>query len=71
MGVYSDHVLPRVIDVACNNKEAKKQRERVCDGLAPQYLIFNVGTNNSRKRVYGADSQVKVDWVRVWAPRRG
>lgn len=40
---------------------------RVCDGLAPQYLVFNVGTKESREQVYGSASQVKVDWVRVWA----
>jgi hypothetical protein len=42
---------------------------RVCDGLAPQYLVFNVGTKESRQMVYGPASQVKVDWVRVWATR--
>lgn len=36
------------------------------DSLAPQSLIFNVGTKESRTMVYGAASQVKIDYVRVW-----
>ncbi len=51
-------------DVYYDGKLVKSYR--VCDGLSPQYLIFNVGTEDSRKRVYGPASQVKVDWVRVW-----
>ena len=52
-------------DVYWDGKRVKSYK--VCDGLAPQYLIFNVGTKESRKMVYGPASQVKVDWVRVWA----
>lgn len=36
------------------------------DDGGPQYLIFNVGTKESREMVYGTRSQVKVDYVRVW-----
>ena len=54
-------------DVYYDGKLVKSYR--VCDGNAPQYLIFNVGTKESRRMVYGSASQVKVDWVRVWAPR--
>jgi hypothetical protein len=40
----------------------------VCDGNAPHYLIFNVGAGEfGGRNVYGSASQVKVDWVRVWA----
>jgi hypothetical protein len=52
-------------DVYYDGKLVKSYR--VCDGNAPQYLIFNVGTKESRQQVYGKASQVKVDWVRVWA----
>ena len=52
-------------DVYFDGKRVKSYR--VCDRNAPQYLIFNVGTMASRKMVYGRASQVKVDWVRVWA----
>jgi hypothetical protein len=36
------------------------------DGGAPHYLIIGVGNGNTN--VYGAGSQVKVDYVRVWNP---
>ena len=51
-------------DVYWDGKRVKSYR--VCDRNAPQYLIFNVGTKESRQMVYGPASQVKVDWVRVW-----
>jgi hypothetical protein len=51
-------------DVYFDGKRVKSYR--VCDGLAPQYLILNVGTKESRRMVYGSASKVKVDWVRVW-----
>jgi hypothetical protein len=35
------------------------------DGNAPQYLILNVG-NGGSPNVYGAASQVRVDYVRAW-----
>jgi len=35
------------------------------DGGAPQYLILNVGSGEG-PAAYGASSQVKVDYVRVW-----
>jgi ubiquinone/menaquinone biosynthesis C-methylase UbiE len=33
-----------VINVACNNKEAKKQRERVCEGLAGEVVEIGFGS---------------------------
>lgn len=36
------------------------------DGLAPHYLVFNIGTKPSRQQVFGAGSEMKVDYVRVW-----
>ena len=33
MGVYGDHVLPRIIEVACGLKTHDPHRERVCAGL--------------------------------------
>ena len=62
---YRDAAGEARSDVYYDGKLVKSYR--VCDGLAPQYLIFNVGTNEGRKMVYGPTSQVKVDWVRVWA----
>ena len=44
MGVYSEHVLPRVVDVACNLKETHPQRRRVCDGLAGDMVEIGFGS---------------------------
>jgi ubiquinone/menaquinone biosynthesis C-methylase UbiE len=47
MGVYGDHVLPRIIDVACNMKVALEQRERVCDGLAGEVVEIGFGSGSN------------------------
>src|SRR4051794_121929 len=44
MGVYGEQVLPRVIDVVCNLKEAKAQRRRVCEGLAGDVVEIGFGS---------------------------
>ena len=44
MGVYGEHVLPRIINVACNAKEARKQRERLCGGLAGEVVEIGFGS---------------------------
>jgi ubiquinone/menaquinone biosynthesis C-methylase UbiE len=44
MAVYGDHVLPRLINVACNTKVAKEQRRRVCDGLAGDVVEIGFGS---------------------------
>ncbi len=44
MGVYGEQVLPRIIDVACNLKETKPQRRRVCDGLAGDVVEIGFGS---------------------------
>jgi SAM-dependent methyltransferase len=44
VGVYSEHVLPRVVDVACNLKETHPQRRRVCDGLAGDMVEIGFGS---------------------------
>lgn len=36
------------------------------DNLAPESLIFNIGTKESRTMVFGPQSQMRVDYVRVW-----
>ena len=33
MGVYNDHVLPRIIHVACGVKTSDPHRGRVCEGV--------------------------------------
>ena len=44
MGAYSDHVLPRIINVVCNMKEAHPQRQRVCDGLSGDVVEIGFGS---------------------------
>ena len=44
MGVYSEQVLPRIIDVACNSKESHPQRRRVCEGLVGDVVEIGFGS---------------------------
>jgi ubiquinone/menaquinone biosynthesis C-methylase UbiE len=44
MGVYGDHVLPRIINVACNMKVAREQRARVCEGLSGEVVEIGFGS---------------------------
>jgi ubiquinone/menaquinone biosynthesis C-methylase UbiE len=47
MGIYANYVLPRIIDVACGNKEADPLRKRVCDGLTGDVLEIGFGSGNN------------------------
>ena len=44
MGVYGDHVLPRIIDVACGLKSNNPQRERTCAGLQGEVVEIGFGS---------------------------
>jgi ubiquinone/menaquinone biosynthesis C-methylase UbiE len=44
MGAYTEHVLPRIVDVACNLKAAHPQRRRACDGLAGEVVEIGFGS---------------------------
>jgi ubiquinone/menaquinone biosynthesis C-methylase UbiE len=44
MSLYGDHVLPRLIDVACNMKVAREQRRRVCSGLHGDVVEIGFGS---------------------------
>jgi len=44
VGVYGDHILPRIIDVACNMKVAREQRSRVCAGLRGEVVEIGFGS---------------------------
>lgn len=44
MGVYSERILPRIIDVACNTKETHPQRRRVCERLAGDVVEIGFGS---------------------------
>ena len=44
MGLYGDHVLPRIINVACDMKVAREQRGRVCEGLSGEVVEIGFGS---------------------------
>lgn len=44
MGIYSRHVLPRIINVACGLKSADPLRERVCAGLEGDVVEIGFGS---------------------------
>ena len=44
MGFYGDHVLPRIIDVACGMKSMDPLRERVCAGLRGEVVEIGFGS---------------------------
>jgi ubiquinone/menaquinone biosynthesis C-methylase UbiE len=44
VGLYGDHVLPRVVDVACGMKNARPLRQRVCAGLEGEVVEIGFGS---------------------------
>ncbi len=44
MGVYGEQVLPRVVNVVCDMKVAREQRQRVCEGLAGDVVEIGFGS---------------------------
>jgi ubiquinone/menaquinone biosynthesis C-methylase UbiE len=44
MGLYADHVLPRIINVACGMKSAEPFRQRVAAGLAGEVVEIGFGS---------------------------
>ena len=44
MGVYSEKVLPRIVNVACGVEQARVQRRRVCEGLAGDVVEIGFGS---------------------------
>jgi SAM-dependent methyltransferase len=44
MGVYGEHVLPRIVNVCCGLKPLRPLRERVCDGLEGRVVEIGFGS---------------------------
>lgn len=44
MGIYHDHVLPRIIDVACGMRTADPLRKRACAGLQGEVVEIGFGS---------------------------
>src|SRR3954454_15744103 len=42
--MYTDHVLPRMINVACDMKQSRVQRRRVCAGLEGEVVEIGFGS---------------------------
>ena len=47
MGLYGDHVLPRIIDVACGLKPTEPLRQRVCEGLEGDVVELGFGSGHN------------------------
>jgi SAM-dependent methyltransferase len=47
MGLYGEHVLPRVVDVLCGMKNAEPLRRRVCTGLEGSVVELGFGSGHN------------------------
>lgn len=47
MGLYEKHILPRIIDLVCNVKPARQQREKVVPLARGQVLEIGIGTGHN------------------------
>jgi ubiquinone/menaquinone biosynthesis C-methylase UbiE len=47
MGVYTEQVVPRIIDVACGMKEASRLRQRACAGLWGHVVEIGFGSGHN------------------------
>lgn len=58
MGLYGEHVLPRIVDKACGMKSARPYRERVCAGLSGDVVEVGFGSGNNVDFYPGAVTRV-------------
>jgi ubiquinone/menaquinone biosynthesis C-methylase UbiE len=54
MGVYRDHVFPRIVNLACNTNETRRIRSEVCAPLAGEVLEIGFGTGLNLPHLPGA-----------------
>ncbi len=47
MGIYGDHVLPRIVNCACGMKNAEPQRRKVCQGLTGEVIEIGFGSGHN------------------------
>jgi ubiquinone/menaquinone biosynthesis C-methylase UbiE len=47
MGVYADHVLPRIVNVVCGMKSVAPLRQRVCQGLRGDVVEIGFGSGHN------------------------
>ncbi len=58
MGLYGEHVLPRIVDKACGMNSSRPHRERVCAGLSGDVIEVGFGSGNNVDFYPGAVSRV-------------
>lgn len=44
MGIYGEHILPRIVNAACGMKSAEPLRRRVCEGLEGEVVEIGFGS---------------------------
>ena len=44
MGIYGEHILPRIVNAACGMKNAEPLRRRVCEGLEGELVEIGFGS---------------------------
>jgi SAM-dependent methyltransferase len=47
VGLYGEHVLPRIVDVACGLKPVAPLRQRVCEGLHGEVVELGFGSGHN------------------------
>jgi SAM-dependent methyltransferase len=47
VGVYAEHVLPRIMNVACGSKQSRPLREQACAGLHGQVVEIGFGSGHN------------------------
>jgi SAM-dependent methyltransferase len=61
MGIYRDHVLPRLVDAACGSAAVAPLRARVCAGLSGD--VVEIGFGSGRNVPFYPDGVTRVDAV--------
>ncbi|MEV6732922.1 MULTISPECIES: hypothetical protein [unclassified Streptomyces] len=47
MGFYAEHIVPRILNLACGMGEAEALRRRVCQGLEGEVLEIGFGSGHN------------------------
>jgi ubiquinone/menaquinone biosynthesis C-methylase UbiE len=61
MGLYADHVLPRLLNAACGTRQLHELRDRVCAGLAGD--VIEIGFGSGLNVSHYPDAVTRVDAV--------